>query len=248
MPEWYLGVALLVGLSLTGLLWPPLLAAAPLAAAAVLAQLGQAVRGGMRACFRRPMPPTAVAARRALTAALHLLQPLARLRGRLSHGITPWRRQGVRGLALPGPRVLSAWSEGWRDPADRLRALDAALRAERAVVGHGGDTDLWDLEVRDGTLGSVRVRMGVEEHGAGRQLVRLRAWPRASPAVLVLAVVLLLLGAGAALDGAWAASGLLLAVSAALLVRLSNDCAAALAALYCAVARTAAADARRGDG
>lgn len=247
MPEWYLGVALLLALSALGLLWPPLLAALPLAGAAVAAQLGQALRGGMRACFRRPMPPTAVAARRALTALLHLLQPLARLRGRLAYGITPWRRRGVRGLALPGPRILSSWSEGWRDPADRLRALDAALREERAVVGHGGDTDAWDLEVRDGTLGSVRVRMGVEEHGAGRQLVRLRAWPRPAPLVLALVLVLLLLGAGAAADGAWAATAVLAGVSAALLLRVSNDCASALAALYCAVARTAAAGARRED-
>lgn len=246
MPEWYLGAALLVALSLLGVLWPPLLAAAPLAAAAVLAQLGQALRGGMRARFRRPMPPTAVAARRALTTALHLLQPLARLRGRLAYGITPWRRQGVRGLALPGPRALAAWSEGWREPAERLRALDAALREERAVVRHGGDTDLWDLEVRDGTLGSVRLRMGVEEHGAGRQLVRLRAWPRVSPPVLAPALGLVLLGAGAAADGAWAAAAVLAAAASALLVRVSNDCAAALAAVYCAAARTAAADARRG--
>lgn len=244
MPEWYLGVALLAALSLAGLLWRPLLAALPLAGLAVLAQLGQALRGGMRARFRRPMPPTAVAARRALTAMLHLLQPLARLRGRLSYGITPWRRRGVRGLVLPGPRMLSSWSEGWRDPADRLRALDAALRDERAVVGHGGDTDLWDLEVRDGTLGCVRVRMAVEEHGAGRQLVRLRAWPLPSPLVLALALGLLLLGAAAAVDGAWTAAAVLALAAGAILLRVSNDCAAALAALYCAAARTGA---RRAD-
>ncbi len=247
MPEWYLGIGLLAALSVVGLLWSPLLAALPLAGIAALAQLGQALRGGTRACFRRPMPPTAVAARRALTSGLHLLQPLARLRGRLSHGITPWRRRGVRGLALPGPRVLSAWSERWRDPADRLRALDAALREHRAVVRHGGDTDLWDLEVRDGTLGSVRVRMAVEEHGAGRQLVRLRAWPLPSPVVLTMALGLLLLATGAAADGARAAAAVLVVASAALMVRASNDCAAALAALYCAAARTAAADARRPD-
>jgi glycosyltransferase involved in cell wall biosynthesis len=245
MPEWYLGVALLLALSLVGLLWPPLLLALPLATAGVLAQLGQALRGGMRACFRRPMPPTAVAARRALTAALHLLQPLARLRGRLSHGISPWRRRGVRGMALPGPRVLSAWSEGWRDPADRLRTLDHALRRQRAVVAHGGDTDTWDLEVRDGTLGSVRLRMGVEEHGAGRQLVRLRAWPRPSGVALALAFGLLLLAAGAAADAAWAATAILGVAAMGLLLRISNDCAAALAALYCATARTSAADGRR---
>ncbi|MBV9774606.1 MAG: glycosyltransferase [Gemmatimonadetes bacterium] len=245
MPEWYLGVFLLAALSLVGLLWPPLLVALPLAAAAVLAQLGQALRGGMRACFRRPMPPAAVVARRGLTTLLHLLQPLARLRGRLAHGITPWRRQGVRGLALPRPRVLCAWSERWRDPANRLRELDAALREERAVVRHGGDTDRWDLELRDGTLGSVRVRMAVEEHGGGRQLVRLRAWPRPASIVLWLALGLLVLGTGAAADGAWAAAAVLTLAAGALLLRVSNDCASALAALYCAAARTAADERRR---
>ena len=49
-------------------------------------------------------------------------------------------------------------------------------------VVRGGDIDRWDIQVRLGPLGSARLRVAVEEHGQGRQLVRYRVWPRWSRA------------------------------------------------------------------
>jgi hypothetical protein len=73
--------------------------------------------------------------------------------------------------------------------------------------------------------------MGVEDHGLGRQLVRLRWWPRGAPVGLLLAVVFAALSAGAALDGAWAACAVLAAIPAALAFRAFRECAGAMGAL-----------------
>jgi O-antigen biosynthesis protein len=228
MPEWYLLVAALAILSALGALWPPLRAALPLLALAVAAPIAVAVIAARRTRMPATRPPTRRAAFHTLTAALHLLQPLARLHGRLRHGLTPWRRTGPDGLALPWPRRLALWTERWQAPSARLAALERTLRAEGAVVTRGGPWDHWDLDVRGGLFGGARMRMAVEEHGSGRQLTRLSGWPRCSLAVLlalppgacalaaaaasapvtasVLGAGALLLAGRAALEGAWAMS------------------------------------------
>jgi hypothetical protein len=51
--------------------------------------------------------------------------------------------------------------------------------------------------------------MGVEEHGGGRQLVRLRCWPVIPVRGPVITVALVALALGAAHDHAWAAAAVL---------------------------------------
>ena len=65
----------------------------------------------------------------------------------------------------------------------------------------GGDFDRVDLTVR-GALASTGLRMAIEEHGAGRQLVRVRVLPRPSPAAVVATLIAATLAAFAAFDGA----------------------------------------------
>jgi hypothetical protein len=238
MPEWYLVIAALVGLSALGALWPPLLLALPLLACATGAPLAQAALSAARAAF--PSAPPSRSARlklRGLTALLHLLQPLARLRGRLGHGLTPWRHRGGPGLALPWPRTFTLWSKRWQEPTARLRAVETALRAGGAVVVPGGDHDRWDLAPRGGLLGAARLLVAVEEHGSGRQLVRVRAWPRVAPKALALVLVLAGLAAGAALGHAWVAAALLGAAALLLALRAVGECAAATAAVLRALDR-----------
>src|SRR5207249_11868889 len=91
MPEWYLMVAMLVALSALSRVGSPIKLLLPVLVIAAVPPLTQACVSAMRASF----PDTrsdrgARMKRRLLTAALHLLQPLARLRGRLREGLTPW--------------------------------------------------------------------------------------------------------------------------------------------------------------
>ena len=129
MPEWYLLILGLAGLSLFGLVWPPLLAALPLLVLAIGILGAQAVLSASAACFPSP-PRTSVERLRAvgLTAWLHLLQPLARLNGRLRLGLAPWRRACKTHLAFPRPQTHSFWSEEWRAAEQRLETVEAAIR------------------------------------------------------------------------------------------------------------------------
>jgi hypothetical protein len=157
---------------------------------------------------------------------LCLLQPLARLWGRASGGLTPWRRRGPVLLRLPRRRTVSVWSEVWRSPADWVARLQSTLNPRATWCRRGGDFDTWDLETRTGGLAAGRIRVAVEEHGQGRQLVRFRVWPRwswtAAAAVLVLAAAALL----SATAGAWAAAAALGLIALWLLGRILAQAAA----------------------
>ena len=232
MPEWYLIGAGLAALSAMGALWAPLFLALPLFLMAVGASVAQASLGALRSSAINAQPSRAARLKMwAVTASLYLLQPLARLCGRLQCGLTPWRQYHVSGIALPRPRTFSIWSEQWQAPEKRLQSIEAALREDGAAVLRGGNFDRWDLEVKSGALGAVRILMATEEHGAGQQLVRFRAWPRCLPGGLALTLLWAALAIGAAFDEAWAASILLGLATAALGLRTLRECATVTAAV-----------------
>jgi O-antigen biosynthesis protein len=241
MPEWYLVMAVLAALGALGASWAPLLLALPLFVVAAGATVFEAVHAALHARFTHEPRSRAAGARlRAVTAGLHVLQPLVRLIGRARHGLTPWRRRCAEAHALPRARTTSIWGECWRAYDERLRALEAALRAQCPAVRRGGDFDRWDLEVRGGLLGVARLRMAIEEHGSGKQLVRHRSWPVPSRAALALAAVLGLLAAGAASDGAGLAAAVLAAVAAGLAATSALACSRATGTVLRALAARAA--------
>jgi GT2 family glycosyltransferase len=232
MPEWYLVIAALAGLSAVGALWAPLLWALPLLAVAVGATLAQASLNAARAWFTdQPRSALVLARMRGLVALLHLLQPLARLWGRLRRGLTPWRERAVTGFVLAWPVTCTMWSEAWQAPTQWLRLAEAGIRAQGAAVLRGSDYDRWDLETRVGTFGAVRLLMAIEEHGAGLQLLRFRTWPRSAPCWLVPIVGSGALALGAALGEAWAAAVILGGGAALLAGRAVWSCARAMAAV-----------------
>ncbi len=238
MPEWYLLILALAGVSALGVLWPPLLLALPLLLLAVAAPVIQALLSAARASFlSAPRPFLLRLGMRALAALLHLLQPLARLLSRLRNDLTPWRLRGENVLSWPLPRTHAAWTETWREPDDRLRALEADLKDRKVPVLRGGEYDGWDLEVRGGALGYVRLLSAVEEHGSGRQLMRYRNWPRYSVGGIVLIGILVALSIVAALDGALAASAVLDTAAGLVLLRGSLECSRAAGALRGAIRR-----------
>ncbi len=232
MPEWYLVVAGLLGLTLLGFAWTPLLLAAPFLALAVGMPLAQAALSARRAAFTSQ--PRGWWQRTRLwlvTFLFHLLQPLARLRGRVRNGLSLWRLRGGDRFALPWPRRSTVWSERWDAPETRLAAIESWLKARGGAVIRGGDFDRWDLELRAGILGSARLLAATEEHGGGKQLVRFRVWPRVSLPGVVLTVALGGLAAGAALDGALLAAVALGLVAAVLALRLATEVSLAVGAL-----------------
>jgi len=234
MPEWYLVAAALALFSALGLLWKPLFVALPLLAIAVAMPLVQAGIGAARAC----LPTTIGRSRfkclglRGLIGVLHLLQPLARLRGRLDYGLTPWRRRGSIPWVFPVPRRLSAWSEHWHPAEARLRVMEETLRKSAVSVLRGGDFDRWDLEARGGVFGRARGLLATEEHGASRQLVRFRCWPKCSSLALAPALLTFGLAIGAALSRDWPACAVLGLVCLLLLWGLLTECATATGALF----------------
>jgi O-antigen biosynthesis protein len=176
---------------------------------------------------------------RAVTALLYLLQPIARLVGRLRSGLTPWRRRGAAVFRWPWPRSLAIWSECWREDAQRLQRLEAAITALGAPVRRGGDFDRWDLEVHGGLLGRARLLVAVEQHPAGAQLIRLRWWPTCPAWGLASLLLLTGLAVGAALDRAVGVSTILGLGALSLAAGICRECGHAAAAFHLALERGA---------
>jgi membrane protein implicated in regulation of membrane protease activity len=240
MPEWYLVIVALAGLAAAGIAWSPLRLALPLLAVAVAIPIAQAAASVRSAAFSGSGRERLRA--RALAAALHVIQPIARLRGRLRHGLSPWRGRGRPRFGLPIGRTAAAWTERWRAPEARLHGIEQALRAEGTVVRRGGDFDRWDLEARGGLFGVARLLMGVEEHGQGRQMVRIRYWAKASAGAMWIAAALAGLSAIALLAGRGVSGAALAGAAVALGARIAWECGTAVRAVAGAAARELARD------
>ncbi len=241
MPEWYLVVLALAGLAALGTLWAPLSMVAPLAALAGAAPVIRAAAAGAAVRFA-DRGSARIAGWRlcALVALLHLLQPLARLTGRLGHGLTPWRRRRSAGLAWPRSWQAALWREDGEPVARTLQAVEEAIATAGLRSRRGGEFDRWDLEVRAGGAAAIRLLVAIEEHGRGRQVLRCRAWPLPSLAWLAGALLCAALAAGAACDGAAAAAAVLGIGGLAAASRMFLDAATALAGLRTAVRGLAA--------
>ena len=113
----------------------------------------------------------------------------------------------------------------------------SGVRQEGIGGARGGDYDHWDLEVRGGLLGAARLLTTIEEHGAGKQLVRFRLWPTYSGKAL--GVILLVFGCalGAASDHAWSSQRCLGLVALLPACRMVQECAGAMATVQHALNR-----------
>ena len=205
MPEWYALLLLCTLLAVLGLSWPPLLLSVPLLVAGASLTLLQAGRAAQKAIFNHALPRTrSRASVRLLVACLHLVQPAARLFGRIQYGIGPWRVR-LTASTLP-PLVISFWSTRWEALEIRIEELQVILKDSGAAVISGGAFDKWDLSIRGGLFGSVKTLAMIEEHAEGHQLFRIRAWPKIPAAALASLVLLVSAGSLAALDHALTAA------------------------------------------
>jgi hypothetical protein len=226
MPEWYLIIITLMALSTIGVFWTPMFLNLVLLLILSLLSLIQAAHSAARARFTwEPASRLGRLKWRAMTACLHLLQPLARLCGRLRHGLSPWRFR-FKDLSSPW-QTVSIWSEKWKSTEEWLTLVEASVRNSDVKANRAGDYDRWDLEVRGGVFGAARLRMAIEEHGAGRQLIRFRFWPRCSGQAIVLVLLFTVLSICATLDRSSTASLIIGGIALFLVLRTFQECAGA---------------------
>ncbi|MGH8020677.1 MAG: glycosyltransferase, partial [Opitutaceae bacterium] len=152
MPEWYL-ILLFIGLIFSmSILWPRLLWVAPLLAFASGLTVAQALLSAAQARFSTRAGRWRTLKLRAITVWLHVIQPLARLWGRIRHGLHAGRLRLPMRMAFPIARTITLWRERWMMPEDMVRQLSRQLRKQGAVIVSGGDYDRWDFTVRAGVL------------------------------------------------------------------------------------------------
>ncbi|MBI3802222.1 MAG: glycosyltransferase [Nitrospirae bacterium] len=252
MPEWYLLLLFLGGLSLLSPLWKPLWTVVPLFLLALVIPAIQSWLSARRAVFHGAPRGKRLLKLQVITALLHLIQPLARLIGRLRHGLSPWRGPGggkhpdplpQNQWALPLPRNATVWSERWQSAESRLYTLQSILKEKcgkytEPYLQCGGDFDPWDLQLQGGLLGATRLQMVIEEHGGGKQLVRFRAWPRITQGGGLLFILLLTLSAAAMVDHAWIPAAIFGAGALFLIGRAVQECNEGLSSLLGAIDQT----------
>jgi GT2 family glycosyltransferase len=240
MPEWYLLIAALTGVAVYDVLHDPLLFRVPILGTPVslmllalsIAALGvQAARAGAASARAGPISQRGGVGLSVLTAAMYVLQPLARLTGRLQLGLTPWRRRGFVRVGGLRPRTILTWGTSWRSLQVRLANIEASLRPNCMSVVRGGEYDRWDIAVRLGPLGAARLRLTAEEHGQGRQLLRARVWPRPSRGMGALVAFLVAIYAVAVHQGDGLSALLLASAAMVLALRATTECMAAMAAI-----------------
>jgi GT2 family glycosyltransferase len=230
MPEWQGVGVIFTLLTLLGLLWPPLLLFGAPVVCMVLFAGSQAlvhatratIPGEHRGLFKRLRL-------RGLTAFLYLMQPMARFAGRTRYGLTPWRLRGVRGYAWPFSCRVEHWLEAWRDPFQRLADLEGRLREGGAAVLRGHEFAGWDLELRGGLIGRVRIRQFTADLPHRAQLVRLDAHPRCAGMGVLLFVLLAVICVGATREQQFLLAGFAWLAASALAFLTLREISAAMA-------------------
>ena len=207
MPEWYLVTGTVGALFMLSIGWLPWLVLGPALLLAIILPALQAA-----ANVRRTRIPTgdkvlwSAFKVKTMLVFLNIVQPLARLDGRLRGGLRPWRRHGPKVRPRFRPVTMKMWRDK-REPAEAtLNRLEHKSQAMGLLVRSGGDFDSWDLEIRQGILGGVRMLLAVEEHAPGKQLLRFRLSQTYSRLALALCVVFAVMSVAALSYGAWAQS------------------------------------------
>lgn len=237
MPEWYFLSALFALIGLFGFMWSPLLLMWPLFLISVMLVILQAA---ISASKNSSLPPEKKKNKkyRLLIIALHVIQPVARLYGRVKHGLTPWRKRRVQlnslFLFVFGKHVFTHWSEKWRAPEEWLTAIENNLIAEKTRVKRGGDFDDWDIQVRSGLFSSARGLLAIEEHGGGKQYLRFKCNTYYSFHGYLLAGSLCALAVIAAVDSALLVAAILWLMFSLAVYRYLMETAGCLNNLYSA--------------
>jgi O-antigen biosynthesis protein len=175
---------------------------------------------------------------------LHLVQPLARLSGRIKYGLTPWRKRGVKGslknIPVVGKKVIAHWSEAeWKANETWLEELESNIIQQKARVKRGGDFDKWDLQVRTGLFTCAFGILTVEEHGANKQYVKMKYWVKHSWAAFLLIALFFTVSFIAAREQSWITLSMLAMLSFIVIAKYVNDFVGAGSCIHSSFTRLA---------
>jgi len=208
--EWQLTNLVLAALCVVSMFWGRLLGVLPVAIVAFVLSLVPAISAALKVRFPASAKGRFTRFRlRVLTGLLHLMQPLTRLWSRLVYSLTAGRVRRFPTISFPWPRMFQLWSEKWLDSTELLLSLESTLRSGGAVVRRGGDYDTWDLEIRGGLFGGLRVYTVSENYGRGKHMLRLRSRPWLSISGAGTTLLLMIACFGALLDHAVYAANIL---------------------------------------
>jgi O-antigen biosynthesis protein len=231
-PEWWLVVTGLAVLGSLGVLWPPMFAALALSVVALAMLLVQATMS-VRKSRIVTGPPGGLPrlALHAVTWSMHLLQPMARLYGRIRHGLIAFRRRAPMRFAVPHARQSAFFTHCWIDPIERLHMVQRRLEASKIGFQPGGDYDSWDFDVYGGSLAGARGLMAIEDQGSGTQYVRARTWPKWRPLAVIPVVIFSAISAIAFLQGAATVAAVFVSIALFVIVRTLSEAASAQVAI-----------------
>ena len=168
MPEWYLVIAGLAVILVLSIGWGPVVILGTVLSSVVALPAALATLNAGRARLDGAPKTRWEAFRlRATIFSLHLLQPVARLYGRLGGGLTPWRRRGIKARGSFLPSTMTLWRDTREAPEIMLGELQKMIQEAGSVVRIGGNYDSWDLEVRGGLLGGSQLLIATEEYPSG---------------------------------------------------------------------------------
>jgi len=228
MPEWYLLSALLGLVACMGFLWAPLLIFWPLFFTSVAVVIIQGVISALK--------NTSLTKEQqgnwkffSLIVVLHIVQPFARLRGRLAHGLTPWRIRGgakanLKNLTFFTARTLTLWSEQeWKESEAWLKEIEQNIIRLKARVKRGGDFDKWDINTKNGLFTTAKGVLTIEEHGAKKQYIKFKYWVDYSLGGLLLIVILTSITAFAAFEERWIVTVMLAILTVSIIIKYVLD-------------------------
>jgi O-antigen biosynthesis protein len=230
-PEYYLLIAGLAAASLLGLIFTPLLLLLLPLALAIALPIWTAVKRASAI----PSKPKFSRRWRTMVGFFHLLQPLARLCGRFAGGLHPWRNWRASGFAFPRLRGFTIWSKMGTSSQERLAALESTLHAHGYMLRRGREFDRWDLDLRIGFFGGAKLWILAEEHGEGKQLIRLRLRPTCKSSGLIILAGLSGDALLASFDELWLPAAIVGTIAIVLALETLRECGAAIAAFLSAL-------------
>jgi len=209
LPEWIFLNLILGVFTFLGLLWKPLIYTMPLLIISIIIPLISSFSSSIHISLNENDATQWTKFKfKTVIFFLQLLQPSFRLYGRLTSGLTPWRNKlNIKPyFSLWSNKAI--WFDEWELPDKRVENLENLIIKTGATVIRGSEYDNWDLKVKCGMIGGSKIRIAIEDHGAGTQYIRIKSYPVVKKIAYILTIVLGIINVMSFNDGAYFVSGI----------------------------------------